>query len=199
MRLSRRLLGWMALVSMATALPACQSPYEFTILGYSTAPRHTACVRTIRVPLFKNRTYVRGLEVELTEAVVQRINQITPWRVVQSGDADAELLGTIVAVVKRPILMNELNEVREADLALGVEIEFRTTRGDLLILAPQPESPPPVDAPTSPVLPPGAPRTVFIQRSAPFVPELGQSYATARSKVVKEMAVQIVDVLEDPW
>lgn len=202
MRLSRRLLELMALVGVAVALPACQSPYEFTLFGYTTAPRHTACVRTVRVPLFKNRTYVRGLEVELTDAVVKRINQITPWRVVQSGDADAELLGTIVAVVKRPILMNELNEVREADLALGVEIEFRTARGDLMILAPQPEAAPPPspDAPTPPlVLPPGAPRCVFIQRSAPFVPELGQSYATARNKVVKEIAVQIVDVLEDPW
>lgn len=194
------------LIALSASVAACQSPYEFTLLGYSLSPRHSACIRTVRVPLFKNKTYVRNLEVELTEAVVKRLHQVTPWRVVQSGSADAELLGTIVAVAKRPILMNELNEVREADLALGVEIEFRDAHGQPLWLAPHSEEATALPAPTGdgPKTLPGAllpatGRTVFIQRSAPFVPELGQSYASARSKVVQELAVEIVNILEDPW
>lgn len=194
------------LVAATSSVAACQSPYEFTFLGYSLSPRYSTCIRTVRVPLFKNKTYVRGLEVELTEAVVKRLHQVTPWRVVQSGSADAELLGTIIAVAKRPILMNELNEVREADLALGVEIEFRGAHGEPLWLAPQGEQSAALpgsseDAPKAlpGALLPATGRTVFIQRSAPFVPELGQSYASARSKVVQELAVEIVNILEDPW
>jgi hypothetical protein len=194
------------LLVLSCPVAACQSPYEFTFFGYSMSPRHSTCIRTVRVPLFKNKTYVRGLEIELTEAVVKRMHQVTPWRVVQSGAADAELIGTIIAVAKRPILMNELNEVREADLALGVEIEFRGANGQPLWLAPQGEestAPPMYDGDSPKALPgallPATGRTVFIQRSAPFVPELGQSYASARSKVVQELAVEIVNILEDPW
>jgi hypothetical protein len=40
---------------------------------------------------------------------------------------------------------------------------------------------------------------VLVQRSATFVPELGQSFATAKQKVVNEMAQQMVNVMELAW
>ncbi|HMP03743.1 MAG TPA: LPS assembly lipoprotein LptE [Gemmatales bacterium] len=202
MAVSRRKFLTLLGAGVALTLPSCQTPVELNILGYSTAPRHTACIRTVRVPLFENHTFVRGLEVELTEAVVKRINQVAPWRVVQSGNADAELLGSISALFKRPTLMNQLNEIREADLALIVEIDFHDLRTGSSLMRPQEELPPqPVPDPLlgGPLPVAAGRRPLMIQRTAHFVPELGASYATARSQVIKEMAVQIVNVLEDPW
>ncbi len=195
-----RLLG-LLLAMMAVGVSACSQNGVVTALGYTVGPRHCDGIKTVRVPIFRNRTMVRDIEFEMTQAVVQRIHQTTPWRVIQSGEADAELLGTIVMLGKRPILQNELNEVRDAELTLGVEIIFHDCRTGANLMRPGqdvlPAIPPPPDPMQPMILPHHAP--LLLQRTAGFTPEIGESYATARQKVIQEMAVQIVHILEDPW
>jgi hypothetical protein len=84
--------------------------------------------------MFKNRTYRRGLEMDLTRAVVREIEAKTPYKVVNNCDeADTELLGTIVSVNKALVNINQENEVREAEMTLGVEVIWRDRRtGDIL-------------------------------------------------------------------
>jgi hypothetical protein len=187
---------------------ACTSMDDFTVLGYKTAPQYDRSVRTVRVPIFENKTFLRGVEFELTEAVVKEIEKKTPWKVVQ-GEADAELHGTIVGLPKRVILPNQLNEVRQADLTLSVEVawfDLRTGQPVPPRRGPQIQAPPPpplanATDPLAPLPPPGpAPfAPMLVQRSATFIPELGESYATARQKVVFDLAEQIVSMMEIPW
>ena len=72
-------------------------------------------IRTIRVPIFRNQTFYRGLEFSLTQAVVREIEAKTPYKVVGEGcSADTELTGNIVNYAKAILNRTQLNEVREA-------------------------------------------------------------------------------------
>lgn len=185
----------------ALLLASCNSLDEFTILGYTTRSQHAPDIRTIRVPIFQNRTFVRGIEFELTEAVIKQIEAKTPWKVVQSGDADTELLGTVIGLPKRIILQNRLNEIREAELTLAVEVIWRDLRtGQVLTCPPGGMAPAPAAIPADPLAPPSPPPVpIVVQRSATYIPELGQSNASARQEVVNDLARQIVAAMEVPW
>src|SRR6516162_2071543 len=131
---NRASLGWLAVAVLSLLLPACESGGHFTLLGYTTKPNYDCDYRTIYVPIFKNRTFRRGLEFDLTRAVVREIEAKTPYKVVSNcEEADTELLGTIVSVNKNLVNINQENEVREAEMTLGVEVIWRDRRtGDIL-------------------------------------------------------------------
>lgn len=197
----KRLLQVVALSSFAVLLASCSQNGLISSMGYTVGSRYSDNIRTIRVPIFRNRTTLRGIEYELTQAVVQRINMVTPWKVVQ-GPADAELVGTVVLLNKRVILENKLNEVREADLTLSAEVIFQDCTSGKNLMRPGEDLPP--DGPNVDPLCPTQPhahhlKPTLVQRSAPFIVDLGESYASARARVVQELAVQIVNMMETPW
>jgi hypothetical protein len=193
MRRSTIILGIVAL-----CLPSCGWDGHFTVLGYTTRPNYDPCIRTVYVPIFKNLTFRRGLEFDLTKAVVREIEAKTPYKVVSNCDeADTELTGTIVNYRKSIINANQLNEVREAETMLGVEIVWRDRRtGDVLSQPRKGDEPPPPLAPGEP-LPPAKP--LLVQSVGGFIPELGESITTGYKENVDRLAVQIVSMMERPW
>ncbi len=186
------------IVAITLASAGCQGPGDFELFGYTTKTQFPA-IRTIRVPIFKNRTFVKGIEFQLTEAVVKRIEQRTRWKVVCDGDADSELCGTIISVPKRVITHNPLNEIREGEIALGVELVWRDRHGSVLSNGGSALDPLAASAMTDPLAPMPQAKPVFVQRSATFIPELGESTASARKEVVDDLADQIVNMMESPW
>ncbi len=178
-------------------LPSCTWDGNFTVLGYTTRPNYDTSIHTIRVPIFKNLTFRRELEFDLTKAVVREIEAKTPFKVVGEGcPADTELTGTIVTVPKTLLNRTQLNEVREAETLLGVQVVWRDLRtGEILSR----EKPPP-GAPPPPPPPPGAaPPTVLVQSLGHFIPELGQTLTTAEKENIDRLAIQIVSMMEAPW
>jgi lipopolysaccharide assembly LptE-like protein len=191
--------------ALALVLPSCEWDGQFTVLGYTTRPNYDPNIHTVYVPIFKNKTIWRGLEFELTQAVVREINAKTPFRVVSDrASADTELTGTIISFNKAIINRNQLNEVREAETTLSVEVVWRNLRtGEVLSQPRKPGEPPPIQVPPplpgAPV-PPAAPAPVVqITSVAGFIPELGASITTARQDNVNRLAVQIVSMMEKPW
>jgi hypothetical protein len=136
---------------LALALPACESGGNFTILGYTTKPNYDDHIHTVYVPIFKNLTFYRNVEFDLTQAVVREIEAKTPYKVISDRDrADTELLGTIAAITKNILNENQLNEVREAETVLTVQLTWRDLRtGELLSQPRKPGDQPPL------YLPPG--------------------------------------------
>jgi hypothetical protein len=132
--LALRCLLPLACAGLALALPACTPDNHFTVLGYTTAPNYDCSIHTVRVPIFDNRTFRRGLEFDLTEAVVRDIQLHTPYRVVGFDQpADTELQGRIIIGTKGILNVNQLGEVREAETAITVEVAWVDLRtGDLL-------------------------------------------------------------------
>src|SRR5262245_856328 len=122
------------LAGLVLLLPACAQDGHFTLFGYTTQPNYNSEIHTVRVPIFKNQTFRQGLEFDLTREVVKQIEQKTPYKVVSCyEDADTELLGVIIAGNKLILNRNQLNEVREAETILAVELVWRNLRtGEIL-------------------------------------------------------------------
>lgn len=143
----RRLL--VVLAGLALFVPACGWDGHLNILGYTTRPNYDCSIRTVYVPIFENRTQRRGIEFDVTREVVRQIELKTPYKVVSCRDnADTELTGTIVSYNKGIVNRNQLNEVREAELTMGVEIVWRDCRTGSILSQPD-------RGPDAPPLPPG--------------------------------------------
>ena len=127
------------LAGMALVLPSCSVDGQIELLGYTSRPNYDTEIRTVHVPIFKNVSFRRGLEFELTEAVIREIEAKTPYKVVSDpACADTELTGTIVSLNKTPITMNPLNEVREAETVLTVQVVWRNLRTGEILSQPRP-------------------------------------------------------------
>jgi hypothetical protein len=88
--------------------------------GYSATNPYTASVRSVSVPIFQNRSYVRNFEFDLTEAVIKRITTSTPYQVTGEAAADTILRGTIT-----DISMSELS--RDSRTGLTNEMMVKVT------------------------------------------------------------------------
>src|SRR5437016_468028 len=105
--LALRYLLPLACAGLALALPACSQDGHFTVLCYTTAHNYDCSIHTVRVPIFDNRTFRRGLEFDLTQAVVRDIQLHTPYRVVGCDQpADTELQGRIIIGTKGILNVN---------------------------------------------------------------------------------------------
>jgi hypothetical protein len=183
-------------------LPSCQENGNFCVLGYTTKPNYDTNIHTIHVPIFENNvqtdSIIRGMEFQLTEAVVREIQLKTPYRVVSMREpADTELKGTILNYSKAVINRNQLNEIREAENVLVVELVWRDLRTGEILSRPRRNVPPPPLPPDAP--PPPPPPPVQVVSLANFIPEIGQSATTARKQAIDRMAVYIVSMMELPW
>jgi hypothetical protein len=180
--------------SCALTCPACGWDGHFSICGYSTRPNYDTGIRTVLVPIFKNDTMARGLEFDLTRAVIRDIEAKTPYKVAsETCRADSELLGKIVRVTKTVVNANQINEIRTGQVVLGVELIWRDLRPDHVgeILS-APRQGGAVD-------PKGKPLPVLVMAMGDFAPELGGSSATAYQEAVNRLAVQIISMMEKPW
>lgn len=204
------------LIFVVAALAGCARDGRFNIGGYTFGSLHDTRYRTIHVPVFENKAFqsgpLRGLEYDLTQAVQKEIETTTSYKVVHSREtADTELLGRIVATPKHIINRNQLNEIREAEMIIQVELLWRDVRTGEILSKPgisqvaQPPVPGGAPRPFGPDVPPETPEDlkklprVVIQANGRFVPELGESQATALQRGCKRLAVQIVSLMEKPW
>ena len=176
-------------------LAGCTADGHFQFLGYSTAPNYDQSIRTVYVPIFENTTLRRGLEFQVTRAVIREIEAKTPYKVVDCLEkADTELIGKIVGRRKSLINANQVNEIREAEVMVNVEVTWRDLRpghmGEVLSGGFRP------DSRLAPNDPRNIPPPVLITPLATFIPELGGSLASAEAKLADHLGIQVVSMME---
>jgi hypothetical protein len=114
---------------LALAALACGSCASDPRQGYAQASAHDATIRTVSVPIFENPTFARGLEVELTDAIVKEIQRSTPWRVTREQGANTTLVGTLTdSRLRRLSTQRDSGYVQEVAVELTVDFEFKDNR-----------------------------------------------------------------------
>lgn len=109
------------LVAGAAALVGCSSdPTQ----GYSFHNTYDTQTRTIQVPVFQNKTYYKGVESELSEAIIKEIQNKTPWIIDPSPAADTTLNGTITSVQLRRTATDPSGYVQELGYIITVDFEW---------------------------------------------------------------------------
>jgi hypothetical protein len=142
-------------------------------------------VQTVYVPMIPSNSYRQFLGEWLTEAVVKRIEQVTPYKVVpRREEADSVLTVRINSDMKQVLMESFTDEPRELALTMQVSADWVNRNGQQLGQ--------PVNVPLPPTLNP-------IDQSANVYPELGQSVSSGEMRDVQQLAVQIVSMMEAPW
>lgn len=145
---------------------------------------YNANVRTIYIPVVRNDTFRHEIGVQLTEAIIREVEMRTPYKVVGDPNADSTLTCRVSNQGKRVIAENAFDEPRVLNTSISVELTWTDRRGNLLL--------------TNRFVPVGELSFYFIQ-GADFVPEGGQSMATAQHQAVEQLAQQIVSQMETRW
>jgi hypothetical protein len=203
----RRLAG---LLFGLLALAGCQDR-NFTVLGYRFGPNFDPTIRTVAVPIFRNTseqtTPNRNLEADLAEAIIKEINTRPGLRVVSDPAlADSELTGTITSVNKLILNRNQLNQWRDGEVLIAANVVWTARDGRILSNRRRPAPPLSEVPPFDPTLPPPVVEVieekavpVAVVANGRLIPELGESNATAQQIAIKQLARQIVNLMEEPW
>jgi hypothetical protein len=161
---------------LGLALGGCSpDPHD----GWSMSWTHPERYRTITLPLFTNESWTRGLETELGRALVTEIESSTPWKVTGPGTADTMLRGTIRETELIP-LSKSLSTGLAQEMLFKATIDFEW-----------------IDLATGE---PIVSREGF-SASAVFFPSRPamESVDLARFGVVRNLAIDLVDALQDDW
>ncbi len=171
--------GWGLLFVFACVFAGCATaPYQ--VGNRSLYPQD---VRTVYVPIFDSDSYRRNLGERLTEAVMKEIENKTPYKVVSTSNADSILSGRIVGETKRVVAENRFDDPRTLDVNLRIEVSW-IDRGGGDIYESDISLPPELSS---------------VSSAATFLPEYGQSVATAHQQAIQRVAEQIVGMMEAPW
>jgi len=113
-------------MTLALSVAGCaSSPTE----GYASTTTYSEDVTTVSIPIFRNQTFSRDIEFELTDAVIKEIQRRTPYRIVPEGRADTVLEGVI-----RSVELGQLSRSRstglteEAILSVTIDFEWKDLR-----------------------------------------------------------------------
>jgi hypothetical protein len=176
MRNDRLGVPFPALVLLGLALsavgPGCNG------IGYSIRAPYDTKVKTVYVPVFKSVTFRRDINIMLTEMVMKEIERRTPYKVVgRPEDADTTLEGTVNFSDKNLVLENPYNLPRQLTATMLVMASWTDNKAE------EKKNPNPA----------------LISETFNFYPEIGESAQAAYSRTCEKLAVQIVNMMEQPW
>jgi hypothetical protein len=146
--------------------------------GYSNESLFPQEVNTVCLKMFDNRTFRRGVEFELSDALAKRIEAQTPYKIVSSEDrADTVMDGQIVTITESALsLERELGSVLEKEVELCAVVNWKNLKtGELLIANRQ------------------------VSASASYSPYQKQDFAYASSLAANNLALKIVELMEKRW
>lgn len=97
--------------------------------GYSSGELFPDDVRTVAVPIFENKSFYRGVEFDLTEALVKEIELRTPYKVTGTNRADTIIRGTITSVSQSRLSRQSIGGVpQELEVHVMVDFEWKDLR-----------------------------------------------------------------------
>lgn len=165
-------LGWLLVVSGCAA-------YQF-----GNASFYRRDLQTIYVPVIRSDSWRPLLGVQATEALQKAIQLRTPYRVVYDPSADSTLTCRVVNDTKRVLTETRTDEPRALETTEMIEVTWVDRQGNLLF--------------ENRFLPPGELALLFNQ-AVNFVPEAGQSMASAQQRAAQQLADEIVSQMEIRW
>lgn len=120
----RKSLRTIALVGLTLVMPlalsACASD---PASGYSFKPSFRDDVTSVNVQMFQNQTFYHGLESELSSAVITELRRQSPYKILNSEQAQTTLTGTIVRADLRRLSVGRDTGIAE-DMAFLLTIDF---------------------------------------------------------------------------
>jgi hypothetical protein len=176
--ISRRVFTRLAIGSPLAAVFGCA--------GYQTGARtlYPSDIQTVYVPMIESNSYRRNLGEWLTEAVIKQIEAVTPFKVVNTPNADSVLSCRITSESKNLAMNSPTSEGRELRVNFQVAVDWLDRKGDAI-------------KPAQAIPAPAGLNT--IQDGSNMFPEIGQSITSSQQTGIQRLAEQIVSMMEAAW
>jgi lipopolysaccharide assembly LptE-like protein len=148
-----------------------------SIGGYQWKTVYRTDVQSVCVPIFGTRDFHRGVEFQVSDALVHQIEAFTPYKVEPRERADTILEGEIIAVRTTPLSLSESTDVPQEQLA-AIVVNFTWK-----------------DLHTGKIL---AQRKNF-EQAATYYPTLGEGQFVGEQSAAEKLAAGIVHEMESAW
>jgi hypothetical protein len=148
------------------------------IAGYSNESLFPEEVSSVCLDMFDNRTFRRGVEYELSDALAKRIELETPYKIISSPDrADTVISGQIISIGEFALsIERELGRVLEKEVELQAVVNWKNLKtGQLLI------------------------DNRLIRASANYSEYQQQDFKYASTLAANNLARKIVELMERKW
>ena len=94
--------------------------------GYTAKEIFPERYQTVAVPAFENRTFYRGVEFDLSEALVKQLEARTPYKVAPPKRADTMLQGTITDVSQNTLSRRDDSGVpQQQEVTVRVDFQWK--------------------------------------------------------------------------
>jgi hypothetical protein len=134
-------------------------------------------VRSVAVPIFKNRSFDRGVEFALSKAVINQIEIRTPYKVMPAQRADTVLDGEIVAVSRRTVSSDSRADIPQEQLyVVRINFVWKDLRSGRILCE----------------------RRNF-EQTATFYPTLAEDQFVGSQQNAEKLAVGIVQEMQGNW
>jgi hypothetical protein len=146
--------------------------------GYSNASLFPGDISTVYLEMFDNRSFRRGVEYTLTDALAKRIEAQTPYKIVSDRDrADSVMSGQLVTIGEGILTIErETGRALEKEVLLTAVVNWKNLKTGRLMLNNQT-----VTAATS------------------FSELQSQDFTYASAVAANKLATSIVQLMENPW
>jgi hypothetical protein len=145
--------------------------------GYRWNSLYREDVSSVAVPVFTNKSFRRGVEMRLTQAVVKNLEAHAPYKVVPRERADTVLEGQITNVEVNTLHRDFRTSLpREQQLTITLDFVWKDLRNGRIL----------------------AQRT-GLQHNGIFYPTIGESEFVGSQQAIERFAVLIVQELQADW
>ncbi len=118
------------MVHIIRAAPLLLSVFLFGCAGYHVGPVTKTSFHSIAVPMFRNQTLRPQLEAQISNAIIQRLQQDGSVKIEPQSRADAVLIGTVERYDRIALrsLRTDTGIPREFRISITVRVEARDRR-----------------------------------------------------------------------
>ena len=159
----------------AAAMCGCQSTDPRS--GYTSRSLFDERIKSVQVNIFSTKEFRRGLEFELAEAIVKRLEADTPYKVLKGAQADTVLDGQVKAV-RQGVLANLYESGLPAEKQQQLVVSFTWK-----------------DRRTGRILAQGKDVRVV----AEYSPPTGETFFGGEQELMDKMARKIVSQMRQSW
>ena len=123
---------FIAICASMTLVSCASDPSQ----GYAFSSTFDESIQSVAIPIFKNETTSRGLEVQLTESLIKELQRRTPWHIAPTDRADTTLVGVITDTTLSALSDDpQTGLVQEQATRITIRFEWRDNRSGEIIVA----------------------------------------------------------------
>jgi hypothetical protein len=168
--------GWATLlagVAAVATLSGCGGLGE-----YSNDTLFPDDVHSVRLEMFDNRSFRRGIEYQLSDALAKRIEVETPYKIVSSKDrTDSVISGQLVSIGESALTIDrEVAEPLEKEVVLTAVVTWKDLNTGRLMI-----------------------NNKTVTAAASYSEFQNQNFTYASALAANKLAQRIVELMEDNW